>query len=171
MNISKITNNIFLGGLHDYNNDEIKNYLLQHNIKSILTIWNYDKLDINYLNIDKNNYLYLYAMDTINQNILKYFDITYNFIKKKYKENKNILIHCYAGMSRSAIMVINFFMHYYDVNYELSENIIYNKRKIQPNQSFVYQAKLYGYYKSIFLIIYLFHYFKINIGNINHNEL
>ncbi|CCU55702.1 protein tyrosine phosphatase 2 [Choristoneura biennis entomopoxvirus] len=149
MNISKINNNIYLGGLYNYNIEELKNFLSNNNIKCIITIWNLERLDIKKLNINENDYLYIYADDTTNEIIMNYFDITNDFIISKINEGKKILIHCYAGISRSATIVINYIMNKYDIDFNSAKLLVQDKRKINPNDSFVYQLKLYNINKNI----------------------
>ncbi|CCU56296.1 protein tyrosine phosphatase 2 [Mythimna separata entomopoxvirus 'L'] len=147
MNISQITNNIYLGGLGFYTTDIIKNYLIENNIKSIITIWDLKKLDIDKLNINKEDYLYIHAYDLDEEEIIQYFDITYNFIKEKIKQNKKILIHCFAGVSRSASIVINYLITDNNISVEDAIKIVLKKRNIRPNSYFINQLKAYsGYY-------------------------
>jgi protein-tyrosine phosphatase len=50
-----------------------------------------------------------YVEDHDQFNISSLFDITYDFIEKSRKTT-NILIHCYAGISRSATVLIAYLM-------------------------------------------------------------
>ena len=70
----------------------------------------------------------------------------------KYKKNKKniILIHCLAGMSRSASVVIGYLMYQYKLSLMESFQHVYNKRNcINPNigflqQLFKYENELFG---------------------------
>jgi hypothetical protein len=71
-------------------------------------------------------------------------EIAYNYIENAINNNEKILIHCVAGISRSASMLIYFFMKKYDYNYEQSYRFIKKSRAIiNPNISFVQQLILY----------------------------
>ncbi|AAG02784.1 protein tyrosine phosphatase [Betaentomopoxvirus amoorei] len=160
MNISNINNDIYLGGLGNHSTEEIKNFLIDNNIKCIITIWNFNKLNIKKLNINVKDYMYIHAYDLTNEIIIDYFDITNKFIINKIKEGKKVLIHCYAGISRSASIVINYFMNKYNINYDEAEKIVSKKRNIKPNIFFILQLKFYNSYKNI-NIIYLIILFAI----------
>jgi protein-tyrosine phosphatase len=143
ISVSKITDNIFLGGLFNSQKTiELKNIISYNNISSIITIWDRGELDINFLNISRNNYLYIPIKDNENERIDIYLKGTYEFIKSKINENKNILIHCYAGISRSASIVINYFIMDKHITFNEAFNMVYYKRRcIYPNESFINQIK------------------------------
>ena len=48
--------------------------------------------------------------DCIEQKILHFFDDNYEWVIKMRQENKKVLFHCAAGVSRSASFVIAFLM-------------------------------------------------------------
>lgn len=45
-------------------------------------------------------------------------------------QGKNILVHCHAGMQRSAIIVLAYIAHYYGLTINQSLNYILSKRKV-----------------------------------------
>jgi protein-tyrosine phosphatase len=52
--------------------------------------------------------------------------------------NQKVLVHCQAGISRSAIVIITWLMKYHNMNYETAHNYVKEKRPIiSPNISFV----------------------------------
>ena len=55
------------------------------------------------------NYLYIPAYDHPDFDLTEYFDKSYEFIEKASKKS-NILVHCKAGISRSATIVIAYLM-------------------------------------------------------------
>ena len=80
-----------------------KNILTQHKITHILNLTtnipNKFEPEINYKKI--------VIFDFESQNIYEYFDESFEFIENAFKSDKNsVLIHCNAGISRSASFVI-----------------------------------------------------------------
>ena len=140
-NISKITDNIYLSGVNGANNI---NKLNECNIKCIL---NCTKNELNYF--ENNNdmmYTRISIDDTFNQNIEKYFDSTYDFIEKCISMNKNILVHCHAGVSRSATILIAYFMRKNKMSYQEAYDFVKKSRDcINPNPDFVNALKNYKF--------------------------
>ena len=52
--------------------------------------------------------MYITLQDSPNANISKYFDVTYEFIKKHIEKGENVLVHCWAGISRSSTIALNY---------------------------------------------------------------
>ena len=64
------------------------------------------------------------------------------FIHESLKAGKNILVHCFAGISRSATMVIAYIMVKYSLNFDSAKNLVREKRScVWPNQGFERQLK------------------------------
>jgi hypothetical protein len=91
----------------------------------------------------------------------EYLPVVLDFIDKKYKEKKNILIHCHAGKQRSAIVVASFIYNGLFYN-QLNPEMIFPKFILKSDKPL---------YKKVFdLIVYkrpqAFTYgFKINFIN------
>lgn len=72
-------------------------------------------------------------------------EIGYHFIDNATAVNKNILVYCMAGISRSVSLVTYFLMKKYHINFEKASEIIKKKRTIaEPNDSFKTQLQKYG---------------------------
>ncbi len=88
-------------------------------------------------------------LNEINKKMIKYndrfmIDIGYDFIENACNNNENILIHCMAGVSRSASVLIYYFMKKKLMNYYESYSYIHNIRHIiNPNDSFKSQLEKY----------------------------
>jgi protein-tyrosine phosphatase len=92
-------------------------------------------------------------------NIYKLFDQTYAIIMSAIQQNQNILVHCRAGVSRSATIVVAFFLKCLRCNPELvvpfipktqltwTDSIVdYVRSKrncIRPNDGFIQQLRAY----------------------------
>ena len=50
------------------------------------------------------------AKDNLDYPIDKHFDEAYEFIEHMRENNKNVLVHCHAGISRSATLVCAYLM-------------------------------------------------------------
>jgi protein tyrosine phosphatase len=141
---------------------ELKN----NNIKAVITVETRDKPDQIIDDYKNNNidFKYLFAYDVPSFPIDIYFDDSYEFIDKHIKNGDNVLVHCYAGISRSATIILNYIIRKiyeynnnkhlcpcYVLNYGL--NIVKNKRDIiNPNTGFIKQLlqKTKHYYKNKF---------------------
>ena len=128
--ISPITNNIYLSGVmiaQDIN--KIKEY----NINCIINCTKH--IPNNFNNI---TYLRVPIDDGYNQDINIYFDETFNFIETSIKNNQNILVHCHAGISRSATILIAYFMKKNNWNLQQALKFVKSKRSIvNPNPDFM----------------------------------
>lgn len=62
---------------------------------------------------------------------------TLPYIKKNVDNDRKILIHCYAGKSRSVSIVAAYLVKYKGLNVDEAFNFIGKKRPISPNIGFV----------------------------------
>lgn len=130
--ISKITDSLFLS-----NKDHARDYdsLKELGIKQILSIGTGLALHTS----EEFVYMYISIDDDPSQNISSYFDQTYAFI-----DAAPTLVHCFAGVSRSATIVIAYLMKKYTFSYDDARNLVATKRPfINPNDGFVLQLKNY----------------------------
>lgn len=69
-------------------------------------------------------------------------EIGYGLIDHALSNNKNVLVHCRAGVSRSASVIIMYLMRKYDMTYIEAESYLAFKRPvINPNTFFKFQLK------------------------------
>lgn len=89
-------------------------------------------------------YLHLPLNDATGEKISPYFEIANKFIDSQLKKGTRVLVHCYAGISRSASIVIGYLINRYGMTFSDAYSYVKDKRSIiDPNIGFVYQ--LYAY--------------------------
>lgn len=126
---------------------------------------NYQKFDIVVTIMETSKHftnIFYQADDEDDFNIRQYFDLFYQLMESN--KNKKILVHCYAGVSRSATLVISYLMRiqYEDtinkknkkLHLKHTDKIDFIKRIkkvrsiVDPNDGFVRILKLYQSYLS-----------------------
>ena len=133
--LDEIIDNVWLG---NYSAAEDIKDLQSKGIKKILTLIDQD--GPNYKNEDGFIHKKLKVEDAVNQNIIRYFGECLKFIKGKEK----VLVHCMAGASRSATIVIAYIMWTEKKNFSDALNLTQKKRFIvYPNAGFREQLKLF----------------------------
>ncbi len=88
-------------------------------------------------------YHYIPMWDDPGFDIIKTFDKAFPIIDKLILKNKNIVINCRVGMSRSAAVIIGYLI-YKKMSYEDAYNLLKSCRDIiKPNKGFIDQLKKY----------------------------
>lgn len=145
---SLINNGIFIGNAYSV----IGNYatkeddiLSERNIKvviSALTEEEYDDYMIakeDFRNIEWHR---LVIDDDKDEKISQYFFKVHKIINDAVSKGKNVIVHCAAGMSRSASLVIAYLMIENRWHYEEAYSYVKKRRPIiDPNVGFVKQLK------------------------------
>jgi protein-tyrosine phosphatase len=76
--------------------------------------------------------------DSLDQNLAVYIPSSMEFIDEVLVSGGNVLIHCHAGISRSASMTIAWLMKTQDWDFDTAHSYVKSKRKvIHPNSNFV----------------------------------
>ena len=85
---------------------ESKFILTRERITHILAVGSglYPKFPRNY------QYKWISELDCPSANLRQHFEACHEFIKKALDQGGRVLVHCYAGISRSATIVISFLM-------------------------------------------------------------
>ena len=139
-----IENKLLLG---DSDNAEDKNVMIEYGITHILNI---TQLVDNEFENDKElniKYLRYELSDSPDENIADKFNDCIQFIQDALNENdgdnKNtVLVHCFAGVSRSSSAVISYFMKTKNMSFDDAYHFVQSKRRIiDPNEGFVEQLK------------------------------
>jgi protein-tyrosine phosphatase len=134
---------LFLGGV----NSSAKENLIKLGITHVLNVA--DELE-NDKNLTDIACLKLNVEDYHDEEIQIHFDNAHKFIRDAFEQKGTVLVHCYAGVSRSATIVLSYLMNHYKMS--LMEAIVHTKTKrtiIHPNSGFIeklieYEAKLNG---------------------------
>jgi protein-tyrosine phosphatase len=151
--MNEIIPNLYLSNWNSSNNiHELKN----NNIKAVITIETSPKPEyiLKYYKDNNIDFLYLPLNDYPSENIYKYFDSSYNFIKKHINKGENVLVHCRMGISRSATLVLNYiyknnintFPNNNCVSCTVKNIISYIRTKrpiVNPNPGFIQQVIQY----------------------------
>jgi protein-tyrosine phosphatase/rhodanese-related sulfurtransferase len=87
---------------------------------------------VKYLNVDID--------DDESSDLTPFFQPVCKFIDQALEENGRVLVHCQAGISRSASLVINYMRHHYSWNLRQAyRHAIECRPEIHPNRSFMLQ--------------------------------
>ena len=135
--MDEIIDNLWLG---NYDSSSNVSMLKNKGIKKVLTVMDYfggPKYDKDFIHkryeID----------DSCRQNIIQYFGECLNFIKG----NEKILVHCMAGVSRSATIVIAYLMWTQHLKYKEALHKVKEKRPyVGPNEGFEKQLEMFEKY-------------------------
>ncbi|QEI03702.1 PTP-2 [Rachiplusia nu nucleopolyhedrovirus] len=114
-------------------------FLQQENIKAVLTIWNEPKPHIPA--IEELDHHYIQIHDSIDANIAQHFPSTFSFLLQKINlEGKRVFVHCHAGISRSATVVIHYLTKVSGQDLrEIAKFVSKQRPDINPNTSFIRQ--------------------------------
>jgi len=144
--ISEIIPHLYLSNWFTSNNTSVLN---EYKIKGIITLETRPKPDhvlMYYKNHGIDN-MYINLPDSTDAGIIQYFDKTFDFINKHIHKGENVLVHCWAGISRSSTIVLNYIIRKMYQNNDVTtcpcrlidEVIEYTRKKrsiINPNDGF-----------------------------------
>ncbi|TCD68759.1 hypothetical protein EIP91_009905 [Steccherinum ochraceum] len=87
--------------------------------------------------------------DTEDTDVLKHFATAIAFIEKELDKGRGVLVHCFAGVSRSATIVAAYLMHSRGLDPTAALNLIRERRPhVDPNEGFMKQLDIF--YKNSF---------------------
>ena len=126
---------LWLGSFDPGNFKELK----EKGIKKILTLMEGDSSNFNYKQYGFNQKV-ISIMDFDSENIIQYFGECLNFIKGEEK----VFVHCAAGESRSATIVIAYLMWKKKLTFDKAYDFVKQKRpRIYPNFGFRQQLQMF----------------------------
>ncbi|VDN03077.1 unnamed protein product [Thelazia callipaeda] len=137
LQMANVAEGVYLGSqdvAHDYD------VLMQHKISHIINC----ATGVNNIFLDTIEYLTFDVLDVPWTNLEQHFEECHKFMRKAIENGGNVLVHCNAGISRSATIVLSYLMRYNKLS--LSEALVHvNKtRKVCPNPGFIQQLVKYG---------------------------
>ena len=136
--ISEVMKNLHLSG--KYGEQFYKNY-------DVIINLNYpeNKVPKGCMIVDKGKLYRLGIEDSHVEDLYTYFDILSALILTSLKNNKKVLVHCHAGISRSVSVIIAFFVKYGKSSVENAYKKVNSKRTIAgPNPGFLKQLEFYS---------------------------
>ncbi|UJR26699.1 hypothetical protein I4U23_008015 [Adineta vaga] len=134
----KIDDHIWLGDIDSSKNHQALDDL---NITHILTVLDFSP---ERSKDDRRIRKHIHAYDLHTNDLIAEFESCYQFIDQAVNKNQNILIHCHAGMSRSATIACAYLMKKYNLSYETALEQLRTKRPcVYPNPGFANQLRLY----------------------------
>ncbi|KAL3831705.1 hypothetical protein ACJMK2_023425 [Sinanodonta woodiana] len=111
-----------------HNLELLQKYKVTHILNIATFIENLDPDLFKYLNIN--------ILDDPSVNIMLHFELCFNFIEQG-RNGGCVLVHCNAGVSRSATIVIAYLMQFREMKYQEAFNYLKEKRPaICPNEGF-----------------------------------
>jgi protein-tyrosine phosphatase len=118
----KINNYLYLG---NYNAAQDENFIREKDIKLVINVSKdlqipefYNKLGVEYYRIPINDSNTYNDNKILNDNL----DYVINLIDKYRNEKKNVFVHCYAGMQRSAAIILSYIIYRLIQDYNKSNN-------------------------------------------------
>lgn len=135
--MDQIEHNLWLGS---YPSNQHLPLLRKNSIKSILTI---DVLPLKQPLFSEFACKFIYMLDEQNENILDSLDEAIDFINKQLLLG-GVYVHCTAGISRSATIIIAFLMQKHRYIYDEAIAVVLKTRNVSPNIGFVTQLRLFA---------------------------
>lgn len=134
-----IKDRLYLAGQDVANSfEQMQNYKITHILNLTSNIENLYETKIVYKRIK--------MYDSLDQDMSVHFGEAFEFIDKCLNmPNGRILVHCNAGVSRSACIIIGYLMHknHFDSYTSAYEHVKKCRPVIQPNPNFIQQLKKY----------------------------
>lgn len=132
---------LYLGSLEDSLNERL---LQDHNITYLLSI--HDVSDEIPPTARNRHYFRIKAADTLSQDLTPTFSRAVQFISRAHMKDANVLVHCRAGVSRSATLCAAYIANKEGVHPEYAIQHMKRSRSIvNPNTSF--RAQLNKWYR------------------------
>jgi len=113
------------------------------------------------VSIPKEDHLIITLPDVVSVNLADKFEEVHKFLEDACGRGQNVLVHCDAGVSRSATVIISFVMKTKRLTARQAYQMVKDKRPcIAPNISFIqqlidYEEKLLGTKDQEFMSVYL----------------
>ena len=131
---TKILPFLYLGSQHDaYNKELLKTHNITYELNVSITC---PKPDF----VQESHFMRIPVNDNYSEKLLPYFPMAFNFLEKVRESSGCALVHCLAGISRSATIAIAYVMQHSKMSYEDAYRYVKSKRPtISPNFNFLGQ--------------------------------
>lgn len=131
--------------LGSYENSLDERLLRDHNITYLLSI--HDVSDEIPITAKNRHYFRIKAADTLSQDLTPTFSRAIQFINRAHKKKANVLVHCRAGISRSATLCAAYISSKEGIHPEYAiEHMKRSRPIVNPNKSF--REQLDNWYRS-----------------------
>ncbi|CAK8683337.1 unnamed protein product [Clavelina lepadiformis] len=125
---------LFLGSQEDVKDKEM---LTENDISNVLNVSCKCERPAH---LDDDHFRRIAVLDNYQEKITPHLDEAVNFIEAARKKNERVLVHCLAGVSRSATVAIAYVMYYLRLNFDDAYRFVKDKRPtISPNFNFLGQ--------------------------------
>ncbi|CAD8201186.1 unnamed protein product [Paramecium octaurelia] len=127
---------LYLGNINAANDST---YLRKHEVGAVLSV-----IDTSDIKLEKSViHLWIAAEDCETVQLIRYFEQASNFIQDNLRHT-NVLVHCYAGISRSSSLIIAYLLKCqgYTLKEALSK-LKCQRPQVDPNNGFLEQLKQY----------------------------
>jgi len=135
---SQVLPNLFLGGFDAAREDVLK----QKNICAVINL-----AASNTETIEKNGitYMRINADDSTDFYLQPYFRSTFDFIELYLNQGKSVLIHCMAGVSRSATIMLAYLLQKHPtLTLDEADYLVYRRRPFtNPNTGFLTELQTF----------------------------
>lgn len=130
--------NIWIGSIHPLRS---KVSIQKANITHVLSVL---RLDLKDEIFDGFQHYVVHVDDAEDENLLQYFPETNAFISKAVATGEGVLVHCFAGMSRSVTVLCAYLMYSRKIGATAALKTVKDVRSMaNPNEGFLEQLALY----------------------------
>ena len=106
----------------------------------ITRVLNVTSEDSKYRSIDSFTYYQIPVEDSHDVDMLQHLPEAFTFIESARLSGEKVIVHCYAGMSRSVTVVLSYLMKFYGHSFNSAYDYVKQiKSNISPNFSFIQQ--------------------------------
>lgn len=135
--MTKVLKKIFLGSYKDAND---LNFLTRSKISHILCAAG----ELKTVFPLRFKYHKIWVGDVPSSNMTRTFEKAHSFIEEGLQGGTGVLIHCFAGVSRSTTILISYLIKYRKMSYAQALTLVRRRRPIvNPNEGFVKQLRYY----------------------------
>ncbi|ALR71691.1 protein tyrosine phosphatase 2 [Anticarsia gemmatalis multiple nucleopolyhedrovirus] len=135
---NQIDENLFVGGYYG-DNEAMLQFITKHDIESVISLIDSDVGPIRQaLGLPAGYHIHVYCENKPTcMALINAIDALYDYIERRINEGKKILIHCHAGVSRSATLAVYYYMKKWQMSYEEALRFVNNKRNVALSDHFV----------------------------------